>query len=129
MKDAKKEATTIFERYQFLIAAVIVGVLFVYSNSRQTTQSGSNETVKVDTVFVENGKTIDSLQNQINLLNEEMAKTTRISLREQQAAAAIYQIQYYIEITEKRPQNKVFFFGWAKRAIKEFIEFDKENQK
>lgn len=125
MKDAKKEATTIFERYQFLIAAVIVGVLYVYSNRKQTMQSEIKETVKIDTVFVENGKTIDSLKAVIDDLQQNIG----ISVREQQAAAAVYQVKYYIDITEKRPANKVFFFGWCKRAIKEFIEYDNENKK
>jgi hypothetical protein len=120
-----KKTATFFEKYQFLIAAVIVGVLFVYSNSRQTTQSESKETVKIDTVFVENGKTIDSLKAVIDDLQQNIG----ISVREQQAAAAVYQVQYYIDITEKRPQNKTFFFGWVKRAIKEFIEYDNELKK
>lgn len=120
-----KKTATFFEKYQFLIAAVIVGVLFVYSNSRQTTQSESKETVKIDTVFVENGKTIDSLKAVIDDLQQNIG----ISVREQQAAAAVYQVQYYIDITEKRPANKAFFFGWVKRAIKEFIEYDNELKK
>ena len=117
-----KKAATIFEKYQFLIAAVIVGVLFVYSSKRENFTA--TETVKVDTVFVENGKTIDSLKVVIDDLQQNIG----ISVREQQAAAAVYQIQYYIDITEKRPSNRTFFFGWVKRAIKEFIEYDKENK-
>jgi len=120
-----KKTSTFFEKYQFLIAALIVGVLFVYSNRRQTTQSEIKETVKIDTVFVENGKTIDSLKAVIDDLQQNIG----ISVREQQAAAAVYQVKYYIDITEKRPANKVFFFGWCKRAIKEFIEYDNENKK
>jgi hypothetical protein len=120
-----KKTATFFEKYQFLIAAVIVGVLFVYSNSRQTTQSESKETVKIDTVFVENGKTIDSLKAVIDDLQQNIG----ISVREQQAAAAVYQVKYYIDITEKRPANKTFFFGWVKRAINEFIEYDNELKK
>ena len=115
--------TNVFEKYQFLIAAVIIVAVVVYSNKRDNFTA--KETVRVDTVFVENGKTIDSLQNELNLLNEEIARTTKMSVREQQAAAAVYQIKYFIDITEKRPANKTFFFGWVKRAIKEFIDYDK----
>ena len=121
-----KKAATIFERYQFLIAAVIVGVLFVYSNSLNNPQNTETKTViKTDTVFVESGKTIDSLKAVIDDLQQNIG----ISVREQQAAAAVYQVQYYIDITEKRPQNKTFFFGWVKRAIKEFIEYENELKK
>ena len=120
-----KKTATFFEKYQFLIAAVIVGVLFVYSNRRQTTQSEIKETVKIDTVFVENGKTIDSLKAVIDDLQQNIG----ISVREQQAAAAVYQVKYYIDITEKRPANRAFFFGWCKRAINEFIEYDNELKK
>lgn len=119
--------TNIFEKYQLLIAAVIIVAVVVYSNKRDNFTA--KETVRVDTVFVENGKTIDSLQNELNLLNEEIARTTKMSVREQQAAAAVYQIKYFIDITEKRPANKTFFFGWVKRAIKEFIEYDNELKK
>lgn len=119
--------TNVFEKYQFLIAAVIIVAVVVYSNKRENFTA--KETVKVDTVFVENGKTIDSLQNELNLLNEEIARTTKMSVREQQAAAAVYQIKYFIDITEKRPANKTFFFGWVKRAINEFIEYDSELKK
>lgn len=119
--------TNILEKYQLLIAAVIIVAVVVYSN--KSDNFTAKETVRVDTVFVENGKTIDSLQNELNLLNEEIARTTKMSVREQQAAAAVYQIKYFIDITEKRPANKVFFFGWCKRAIKEFIEYDNELKK
>ena len=115
-----------FEKYQILIGIVIVGLIFIFANRGQIE---SKPIPKVDTVFIDNKATIDSMQNVIDLLNEEMAQTTRMSVREQQAAAAVYQIQHYIDITEKRPQNKVFFFGWAKRAIKDFIEYDKELNK
>lgn len=126
----------VFEKYQFLFAAVIIGILFVYTNVRNDRKLSANQKslsamTANDSILSANkllSAIADSLQNELYLLNEEMARTTKMSVREQQAAAAVYQVQYYIDITEKRPQNKVFFFGWVKRAIKEFIEYDKENK-
>lgn len=126
----------VFEKYQFLLAAVIIGILFVYTNVRNDLKLSANQQslsamTANDSILSANkllSAIADSLQNELNLLNEEMARTTKMSVREQQAAAAVYQIQYYIDITEKRPANRTFFFGWVKRAIKEFIEYDKENK-
>lgn len=30
----------------------------------------------------------------------------------------LQRVKYYISITERNPNNKVFFFGWIKRAVK-----------
>ena len=123
----------VFEKYQFLFAAVIIGILFVYTNVRNDRKLSANQqSLSANDSILSANKLLsaiaDSLQNELNLLNEEMARTTKMSVREQQAAAAVYQVQYYIDITEKRPANRTFFFGWVKRAIKEFIEYDKENK-
>ena len=120
-----KKTATFFEKYQFLLAALIISITFIIANVRQNTQVENKTEVRIDTVFVENGKTIDSLKAVIDDLQQNIG----ISVREQQAAAAVYQIKYYIDITEKRPANRAFFFGWCKRAIKEFIEYDNENKK
>jgi hypothetical protein len=110
------EKKSFFEKYQLeiIVFALFVGLYIFRPNS---VEPKIKEITIHDTIY--DTKMVDSLQLYIQDLTTELAqKNSYISEREQQALVRIEQIKYYISICEKRPQNKTFFFGWVKRAVK-----------
>jgi hypothetical protein len=56
---------------------------------------------------------IVKLEDSIIVLNN------RIKYADYRNGRIVTKIQYYIDITDQRPKNKTFFFGWVKRAMRQ----------
>ena len=68
---------------------------------------------RIDSLQMNYQKRIDSLQERIDSL-----RTHKVDIVDFNNEYRIEQIKRYVLICDKSPKNKVFFFGWVKRALK-----------
>lgn len=106
----QKSISDYIQQFQLLIAVVLIGVVILATRNTQPKAEQQKQIINVDSLKLK----ADSLQLANDSLIIELGQMTE---SEQQARVRLEQIRYYVEITEKRPQNKVFFFGWVKRAL------------
>lgn len=120
---AIKKTRTFFEKIikPIIYALIIIGFGFmIYSQVRMNQdilalKRGNIETV-IDTPIVDDVAQYDSIMNTPILNGYEVGD---MSIEEYLNASKLAKIQYYIDITDKRPANKTFFFGWIKRTMAE----------
>lgn len=82
------------------------------------------EPIKQDTVVVErlvlNDTLINELRSEIVVLRDSIdILNTTTTYENYINGRRIEKIKYYITITERRPDNKKYFFGWIKRTMSE----------
>jgi|GEM_PF-3062950 len=59
-------------------------------------------------------------RDSIRILKDSIVKlNTQIKYADYRSGRIVTKIQYYIDITDQRPANKNFFFGWVKRAMRQ----------
>lgn len=97
-------------------------IAFCSCVSRKPVNAIEPEIMLRDTVtfVVEDTSRISELKCKIKSL-EDSLKFYRdsISYEEYINARRIEKIKYYISITEKKPSNQKFFYGWIRRAMSE----------
>lgn len=71
------------------------------------------DTVKDETIIQQLEQYIQQLEDSITKLNTTIPYETYINARR------IEKIKYYIDICEKNPNNKKYFYGWIKRTMSE----------
>ena len=77
-----------------------------------------------DSVVVHNKEYVDPYQeiSRLQKENKELKDSLKLyqsTITEEQYmnSRRIEKIRYYVHITERRPANKKFFFGWIKRTL------------
>lgn len=71
-------------------------------------------------VYVYDTLLLNKMNSEISFLKDSIKKIDSIITYENYMnARKIEKIKYYISITEKRPDNKKFFYGWIKRTVAE----------
>lgn len=99
---------------------LIIAILFISCNKKEV-----KETVKIkyDTIYqikvLPDGKTLNDLQEYKDSLQAYKDSLHTIDYNNYINARRIEKIKYYITITEKKPTNKKYFFGWIKRTMTE----------
>lgn len=92
------------------------------SNSTQVTNAVALEVQSpVDSVCFEKVKMLEASVDYYRHLCDSLSTRIRYSGYDAYAdyanARKIEKIKYYIQITEKNPNNQNFFFGWVKRTM------------
>lgn len=114
---------------------LVVGLgISIYKRDREKV---SSETKKIDTIVkLDTSKTVkvvldssvfiyvinkvDSLNDSILLYKKQVDSLQKvIRYSDYRNGRIVTKIQYYIDITDQRPKNKTFFFGWVKRAMRQ----------
>ena len=100
--------------FLFLVMGVIGCVFTPNSNPIQKT-----DTITVhDTVFLDSPYQVDTIAQLRDSIARIHSAKRVISSREKKAVERIEQIKYYVNICDRNPSQKVFIFGWVKRALK-----------
>lgn len=74
----------------------------------------------VEVVYVADTVLILELKDEIKILRDSLEKiTNEITYENYINARRIEKIKYYINITERKPTNQKFFFGWIRRTMSE----------
>jgi hypothetical protein len=102
---------------------IIVLAIIVLGGCKVKQQEPARIVVRTDTIY-QHEKVADSsalilANDSIALLKDSIAKlNSTIKYSDYRNGRIVTKIQYYITITERRPANKTFFFGWVKRAMR-----------
>lgn len=73
-----------------------------------------------DTIKVEDHGKIDSLEKELKIYQDSLVFYRDTVLYENYInARRIEKIKYYISITERKPSNQKFFYGWIRRTMSE----------
>lgn len=94
-------------RFAPLLALLLILPLSCTAKAPQTKQ---DEPVRVDTVYIVKVDTVYAV------------KTDTVQVPTVDCFIANYKlerIQRYIDLTESRPANKAFFYGWIRRVMEE----------
>lgn len=108
-----------------LLFLVILALLIIScSCSRGNLHHDSSEPdampFRVDTIMIEDSVKIDSLNRLLDTVCDSLIFYRDTILYDNYInARRIEKIKYYINICEKKPTNKKYFFGWIKRAVSE----------
>lgn len=101
---------------------VIICLLSVFMSCWGTKFPSPSETPKEEPqiVYVEDTAKVAELKARISLL-EDSLKFYRDSIPYDTYinARRIEKIKYYLSITEKKPSNQKFFYGWIRRTMSE----------
>lgn len=116
---------------RFAVLSFLISVVIFSSNTSSFSQ---NRTTDVNTPVIWETFGIRELKNEIDKKDKEIAELkkrveelsfentrlkTTISERDYFNARKVEKIKYYVNICERRPRNKKFFFGWVKRTLKD----------
>lgn len=95
-------------------------IIFISCGGKEVKEE-KEEAVKVpEIVYVEDSTKVVELQERIFML-EDSLKFYRDSIPYDAYinARRIEKIKYYIRITENKPSNQKFFYGWIRRTMDE----------
>lgn len=104
-----------------LLFCLLIAFCSCVSSNRPATVSEPEKTlIDTVTVIIEDTARISELENKIKSL-EDTLKFYKDSIPYDVYinARRIEKIKYYIRITEKRPSNQKFFYGWIRRTMNE----------
>jgi hypothetical protein len=73
----------------------------------------SSEVLRLQETIKNNASIVSSLMDSIKYYRDSTTTANYMNARK------IEKIKYYINITEKKPTNKKFFYGWIKRTMTE----------
>lgn len=81
----------------------------------------SQDTIhSVEVIYVTDTVLISELKTEIENLKDSIERVTNeITYENYINARRIEKIKYYINITERKPTNQKFFFGWIRRTMSE----------
>jgi len=81
----------------------------------------SQDTIhSVEVIYVTDTVLISELKTEIENLKDSLKRVTNeITYENYINARRIEKIKYYINITERKPTNQKFFFGWIRRTMSE----------
>ncbi len=70
------------------------------------------------TIYADDIRQLNELKADVEFWKDSVhILNTTIPLEVYENSRKIEKIKYYIAITEKKPQNKTFFYGWIRRTI------------
>lgn len=91
------------------------------NSSGETIERESQDTIhSVEVIYVTDTVLISELKTEIENLKDSLERVTNeITYENYINARRIEKIKYYINITERKPTNQKFFFGWIRRTMSE----------
>lgn len=112
-------------RVKLLLIELAIILSTCTSGKKIESNANQGTVAKTDTLYIENVFKVDSLTSltvsqaeEIQVLKDSIfTLNNSITQEDFLNRLRIERIKYYISITEKRPANQKFFYGWVRRTM------------